>query len=245
VIISEKIGISKMLFAFALTAVAFFAFYFTGKIEDRVNKVKQPIPRKTFNRYILSMGLAFFLLAIMAITPNYKQVLQNRIARAEEQKKCVFYEISAEKLAFEIANNHYKINVIDVRSPEEFEEYHIPLAINIPLDEILDRKWEKIFEQTMKPNYFYAENDTMVKKACLLAKFVGDSENYILKEPASRFEAMFHNPQPPPPYAGKEEFNTYNFRKKAAHAMENLVEALKNINEPVVQEPIKIQGGCS
>jgi len=27
--------------------------------------------------------------------------------------------------------------------------------------------------------------------------------------------------------------------------MENLVEALKNINQPIVQEPIKIQGGCS
>jgi len=234
-----------MLFAFALTTVAFAAFYFTGKIEDRINNVKQPIPKKTFNRYAGSMGLAFVLLGMMVITPDYQQLLQKRIAKAEEQKKCVFYEISAEKLAFEIANNHYKVNVIDVRSPEEFEEYHIPLAINIPLEEILDRKWKKYFKQTVKPNYFYAESDTIVKKGCLLAKFVGDSENYILKEPVSQFKAMFHNPQPPPAYASKKDFNTYNFRKKVSHDMENLVEALKNINQPVVQKPIKIQGGCS
>jgi rhodanese-related sulfurtransferase len=245
VLISDKLGISKMLFAFALTTVAFAAFYFTGKIEDRINNVKQPIPKKTFNRYASSMGLAFVLLGMMVITPDYQQLLQNRIAKAEEQKKCVFYEISAEKLAFEIANNHYKVNVIDVRSPEEFEEYHIPLAINIPLEEILDRKWEQYFKQTVKPNYFYAESDTIVKKACLLAKFVGNSENYILKEPVSQFEAMFHNPQPPPAYASKNDFNTYNFRKKVSHDMENLMEALKNINQPVVQKPIKIQGGCS
>ncbi|HKK62929.1 MAG TPA: YeeE/YedE thiosulfate transporter family protein [Bacteroidales bacterium] len=245
VIISDKLGISKMLFAFALTAVAFAAFYFTGKIEDRVNNVKQPIPKQTFNRYAISMGLAFVLLGMMAITPDYEQLLQSRIARAEQQKKCVFYEVSAEKLAFEIANNHYKVNVIDVRSPEEFEEYHIPLAINIPLEEILDRKWERYFKQTIKPNYFYAESDTIVKKACLLARFVGDSENYILRESVSQFEAMFQNPQPPPAYASKQEFNTYNFRKEVAYKMENLVEALKNINQPIVQEPIKIQGGCS
>ncbi len=99
--------------------------------------------------------------------------------------------------------------------------------------------------QTLKPNYFFAANDTVVKKACLKAKYVGKSENLILREPVSEFQAMFENPQPPVPYASKAQFNNYFFRERASQDMENLVESLKNINQPVVQEPIVIQGGCS
>jgi rhodanese-related sulfurtransferase len=245
VLINEHLGLSKILFGLILAGVAFFAFYVTGIIEDRVNGYDALIPKATKMRYILSMGLAFLIIITMAITPDKKQVIQNRIAKAEEQKKCVFHEISADKLAYEISNHHYKMNVIDVRSPEEYKEYHIPLAINIPLNEIMDRKWEKIFKQKIKPNYFYADVDTIVKKACLLAKHVGKSENYILRESAAEFKAMFSEPEPPGPYASKDEVNIFRFRSKANHDMTNLVNALKNINQPVVQKPVVIKGGCS
>lgn len=245
VLINEQLGMSKILFAVALTGIAFFAFYVTGIIEDRVNKNDSLLPKKTTTRYAISMGFAFLVIAFMAFTPNKEQIIQKRIARAEEQKKCVFYEITADKLALEISNNHYKINVIDVRSPEEFEAYHIPLAVNIPLNEILDRKWERIFKQKIKPNYFYADNDTIVKKACLLAKHVGKSENYILQESAAEFRVMFQNPQTPDLQASKDEFNTFHFRMKAAHDMASLVESLKNINQPVIQKPVVVKGGCS
>jgi hypothetical protein len=245
VLVNEKLGLSKTAFAIALTGMAFMAFYVTGIIEDRVNRNSPIIPKKTIHRYALSMGTAVLLIALLAFTPDKNQIVQKRIAKAEQQKKCVFFEVNADKLAFEISNNHYKINVIDVRSPQEFEAYHIPLAINIPLNEILDRKWERIFKQRIKPNYFYADNDTIVKKACLLAKHVGKSENFILREKAYEFREMFANPKPPAINAGKDEFNTYHFRTKAAYDMNNLVESLKNINQPVVQKPVVIKGGCS
>lgn len=245
VLIFEQLGISKMAWAFTITAIAFIAFYVTGIIEDRVNKNQPFMPKRIVTRYAVSVGSAFLVILLMAFTPDKNQVIQNRIAKAEEQKKCVFYEVTADELAFEISNHHYKINVIDVRSPEEFEKYHIPLAINIPLEEIMDRKWERIFKQEIKKNYFYADNDTTVKKACLLARHVGESENYILRETVSEFQALYEYPQAPGPNASKEEFNIYTFRQKAAHDMENLEESLKNLNEPVVQEPVVIQGGCS
>ncbi len=245
VLIFEQLGISKMAWTFTITAIAFIAFYVTGIIEDRVNKNQPLMPKKIVTRYAISVGSAFLVILLVAFTPDNNQVIQNRIAKAEEQKKCVFYEVTADELAFEISNHHYKINVIDVRSPEEFEKYHVPLAINIPLEEIMDRKWERIFKQEIKKNYFYADNDTIVKKACLLARHVGNSENYILRETASEFQAMYEDPQPPGPNASKEVFSTYTFRQKAAHDMENLEESLKNLNKPVIQEPVTIKGGCS
>jgi hypothetical protein len=245
VLIYEQLGISKMFWAFTITAIAFIAFYVTGRIEDKVNKNQPLMPRRIVTRYAVSMGSAFVLIFLISFTPDKEQIIQNKIARAEEQQKCVFYEVPADELALEIANNHYKINVIDVRSPEEYEKYHIPLAINIPLEEIRDRKWERIFKQENKKNYFYADNDTTVRKACLLARHVGESQNYILRETVSQFQAMYEDPQAPGPNASKEEFNIYSFRQKAAHDMESLQESLKNINEPVVQEAVVVKGGCS
>lgn len=39
ILINDMLGISKTLFAFILTVTALLAFYFTGKIEDRVNGI--------------------------------------------------------------------------------------------------------------------------------------------------------------------------------------------------------------
>ncbi|MBN1924595.1 MAG: rhodanese-like domain-containing protein, partial [Prolixibacteraceae bacterium] len=161
------------------------------------------------------------------------------------QQKCVFREIAADKLAYEIVNNHYQLNVIDVRSPEEYEEFHIPLAINIPFDEILDRKWEQVFKQKEKTNIFYADSDTLVRMSCLKAKFIGKSTNFILREGVSEFREMYYNPAEPVAGATKQEINTYNFRMKATHDMENLKDALKNIGKPVTKEIKIAQGGCS
>ncbi len=41
VLVNDVLGISKTFFAFLLSAIALLAFYFTGKIEDRVNGIHQ------------------------------------------------------------------------------------------------------------------------------------------------------------------------------------------------------------
>ena len=177
-----------------------------------------------------------------ALTP---EEINNRIAEAKRQQNCVFKEINADKLAYEIVNNYYQLNIIDVRTPEEFAEYHLPMAINIPFDQILDRQWENIFKQKLRTNVFYADSDTLVRMSCLKAKFIGKSENLILQESSADFRRMFFELQEPLPDASKHELEVYAFRSQSAAGMESLVNSLKNIGQPVKREVIKIQGGCS
>ena len=245
VLINEKLGMSKIAFAFVLTAVAFSAFYFTHLIENKVNHQEAKFPKKKRIIYSVGIALAFVVLGVILFTPNQDQRIRNRIANAERQQKCVFREVGADQLAFEIANNYYKVNIIDVRTPAEFEVSHLPLAINIPFEEIATRQWQHVFRQKMKTNYFYADGNTLVKKACLWANHIGKSENFILKEASFEFNQLFSlDLEHPPIDASKSTMNTYNYRTKLTHEMGTLVDIFKNMSQPVEVKEVKVKGGC-
>jgi rhodanese-related sulfurtransferase len=65
----------------------------------------------------------------------------------EEQKmqKC----FATEQLHLLLKQSPDKLTIIDVRSPEEFAEKHIPGAINIPLAELENRSKELSKERTI------------------------------------------------------------------------------------------------
>lgn len=243
--INEQLGISMPLFAFLLTVIALTAFLITWRIEKKVNRTAEIISTRLKRNYAFASLIPFLAVVVVAFLPGRQDIIQHRIAQAQRQKKCVFYEVGADKLAYEIVNHYYQLHVIDVRSPEEYEKFHLPLAINIPFKEITDRKWEKVFKQNVKTNVFYADNDTLVRMSCLKAKFVGNSKNLVLKESAQEFRKMFYDLKTPGPMASKQELNEYNFRSKAATDMQHLTNALKNIGKPVTKEVKVVAGGCS
>lgn len=243
--INDQLGISMELFAFMMVFIALSAFVITWLIENKVNKQPNVIPPVKLRYYTSLAVLAFIVVIVVSFLPGKDDIIQHRIAEAKRQQSCVFKEISADKLAFEIVNHYYQLNIIDVRSAEEYEKYHLPMAINIPFDEMMDRQWESIFKQKLKTNIFYADNDTLVKMSCLKAKFIGKSENLILKESSEEFRKMFFDLEEPAADASRHEIDVYAFRSQSAASMESLVNSLKNIGKPVKREVITIQGGCS
>ena len=243
VLINEKLGMSKIVFGFLLTAIAFIAFLLTRLIEKRVNNDQSSLPKNKVIMYSSAVGFAFFVLILIAIIPDSPSRLEARINDVLHQDLSKV-EVPADKLASEIVNNYYRINIIDVRSPEAFKAYHLPFAINIPIDKMSDRQWSKILDQKHKVNYFYADAHQLAKQGYLKAGFLGKAENYILIESSSDFKKLFSELVPPASDASKKEQNTYNFRLKAATDMKMLVEALKNSTEPVIAKTTKIKGGC-
>ena len=244
ILMSDMLGMSKIMFAFLLTAVAFAAFYFTGLIENRVNGIQSQVKKNTKTIYYSSIGFAFIVLAVIAFMPDSKSRLEAKVNKALIQNDFVLSEVPADKLASEIVNNYFKINIIDVRDTGAFRVYHLPFAINIPIGKMDDRQWNKILDQKHKANYFYADDQALARKGYLLAGNMGKAENYILTESAINFRNMYTNLVPPAADAGKKEINVYNFRQKAAADMATLVNALKNSNAPVATKTSKIKGGC-
>ena len=244
VLINEKLGMSKILFAFLLTAVAFVAFFLTRKIENKVNDVHSKLPKTKVILYSSAIGFTFLVLLIVAIMPNSQSRMEARVKKELFDIDLKIAEIPADKLASEIVNNYYKLNIIDLRTPEDFKAYHLPFAINIPMDKLSEHQWKTILDQKHKVNYFYADDLQMVRKGYLLASMMGKAENFLLTETSKDFRKMFYELEAPSIDAGKKEINIYNFRKKAAKDMKSLVDALKNSTEPVMVKTSKIKGGC-
>ncbi|HET6557186.1 MAG TPA: YeeE/YedE thiosulfate transporter family protein [Prolixibacteraceae bacterium] len=244
VLIYEQLSMSRILFAFILTAVAVSAFYLTSLIENRVNNHQPVMPRERMIKYSSATGLAFFLLMVVAFMPDSNQRMEASISKEFKKKDFTQAEVPADKLAGEIVNNYYRINIIDTRDAEAFKAYHLPLAINIPLDKMKEREWQNILDQKHKVNYFYADDQQTARKALLLANRLGTSENFILSESTSEFKSMFSDTIPPAPSASKLMINTFNFRRKAAADMNTMVNTFKNSSQPVVVKTSKIKGGC-
>ncbi|OFY11385.1 MAG: hypothetical protein A2X11_12865 [Bacteroidetes bacterium GWE2_42_24] len=244
VLINEKLGMSKIVFAFLLTAIAVITFYFTRKVENRVNGNQTKSPATRLFKYSFAVGFAFLVLIITAILPDKQSRLEARINNDLARADFAQVEVPADKLAVEIINNYYRINIIDVRAPEAFKAYHLPLAINIPSDKMNDRQWQTILDQEHKTNYIYADDQRTARIGYLKACNLGKADNYILMGSSSAFKSTFTDILPPGPGADKQEVNVYNFRQKAAADMMRLVDALKNSSAPVIVKKSKIKGGC-
>lgn len=244
VLINETLGMSKILFAFLLTAVAFIAFYLTHLIENRVNGLETKPARNKILTYSSAVGFAFFVLIIITILPDSKSRLETRINNDFKEYDFTSSEVPADKLASEIVSNYYRINIIDVRDSAAFKAYHLPFAINMPLDKMDQRQWKKLLDQKHKVNYFYADNQLEARKAYLYAKRFRKAENFILTQSAFEFRTLFSDLVTPSAEASKTEINTYLFRQKTATDMAALVEALKNSSQPLVAKTAKIKGGC-
>lgn len=242
--ISDFLGMSNVAFGFLLSLIAVGAFVATWFIENKVNGRDSKIEPVKRNQYALAAAALFVVLAVVAFLPGEKDIINMRIAEAKRQQTCVFKEIPADKLADEIVNHYYSLNIIDVRSPEEFEKFHFPMAINIPFENMMERQYEPLFRQKIKTNVFYADGDTLVRMACLKAKYIGNSDNLIMRESAREFQEMFYLTEAPPPDAPKNELRAYTFRSVAARKMDNLVDVLKNIGAPVKREVVQVKGGC-
>jgi len=241
--ITSFLGITKETFAVILTLVAIAAFYFTGKIEDNINGIKMYYQKDIMTRYALIAFIPFLLVSFVSITPDRTTYLHNKV---EKKLGTATYNIfDIDHLADELAHKSHKINLIDVRSPMQFEKFKIPTAVNIPLDSLLRKEYKYLFNQPFKINVFYAEDAETAKKAYLLANEIGNADNYVVTTPASVFQKLYFEPKIPGNDASKAEKDQFKFRMKIGSELKDIEKRLENLQAPVKKEIKKVKGGCA
>jgi hypothetical protein len=244
--IHEVLGISSISFALILSAGAIGIFVLVTYIESRVNDLPFELPRKSVIRMSMLGIIPFVVVAIAGFTPDTTERIEAQINDPENLKLAETKSMDADKLAFELVNNYYKWNVIDVRSPQEYKAWHLPMSINIPLDSMLNREWATYFKQSQKKNIFYADELIEAKKAFVLGGVIGQADKYILSNTAKEFKTMFYSPKEPNEDAAMDVVNLYNFRVSSAKQMDDLTKSLERFNsKPKPRKVRKVQGGCS
>ena len=143
----ENLGISRTLFVFLFTLLAVAAFWLCEWAEKTRNGQSKYLGSpflKAFSFALVVIAAGLFLLA-----PNTSSSLDDPVAAAAMQSEALLLEsidkardhIEPEELADRIMAGESGLVVVDVRSTDEFDAFHIRGAINIPLAKLAEELW--------------------------------------------------------------------------------------------------------
>jgi rhodanese-related sulfurtransferase len=144
------------------------------------------------------------------------------------------------------------LQIIDVRSADEFDKFSLPNAINIPLTDILNSDYEDYINQDVKLNVFYSNGTTDSNQAWMISRQLGYENNYVLQGGLNFWAETIMNPEAPDENNPNEEIAKYNFRKGAGGALggaslEATTSAPVKSSKPPIKKKKKkkgVQGGC-
>jgi 3-mercaptopyruvate sulfurtransferase SseA len=88
---------------------------------------------------------------------------------------------SVDQVARFVNNEDSTVQIIDLRSPEQFRVCNIPGSINIPFSDILNPLWEQTLNQKEVRNIFYGNGDQTANYAWTIATGMGYPNNYVMK----------------------------------------------------------------
>lgn len=122
--------------------------------------------------------------------------------------------ITAEQLAKWLIDKKPDLLVVDMRSAEEFAQYHIPGAVNIPFNKLFDPE----AQETMAGDntiVLYSNGGTHAAQAWVLLKQMG-IESFVLLGGLNYWTEAILNPKAPNELVADSEILKYQFQKSAS-----------------------------
>jgi rhodanese-related sulfurtransferase len=161
--------------------------------------------------------------------------------------------ISPDVVADMLVQKDPSLRLIDVRTPEEFDAYNMPGAINIPLSSLLSEEYTNILNQDAYVNVLYSNGSVFANQAWMITRQLGYENNFVLEGGLNYWFGNILSPEAPSQTSPNEEFAKYDFRKSAAAALggggvvttEENAPAVKAVKPPVTAKAKKKPaGGC-
>jgi rhodanese-related sulfurtransferase len=158
---------------------------------------------------------------------------------------------SPDEVAHMIVSGDPSLVLIDVRSETDYEKYHLPGAINIPLSSLLEEQWKEYLDQDLRYNVFYSNSTVNANQAWMLTRQLGYENNYVLQGGLNYWVETIVNPSVPASTSPDEEIAKYDFRKGAGQALgggavvESSAQTAPQL-PAIAPRPVKkkVQGGC-
>jgi len=127
--------------------------------------------------------------------------------------------ISPDIVADMLVRKDPSLRLIDVRTPEEFDTYSLPGAINVPLSNLLSDEYSDILNQEAYTNVFYSNGSVFANQAWMITRQLGYENNFVLEGGLNYWFGNILSPESPSQTSPDEEFARYDFRKSAAAAL--------------------------
>lgn len=197
---------------------------------------------------IVFIGLGLIIAAVpnnttlhFKITPE--QMLADLNSRAQY--------ISPDELADMIISKDPSIQLIDLRSSDEYNKFHLPGAFNIPLTDLLSVDYRYIIDQDIKLNIFYSNGTVKANEAYVITRQMGYYNNYVLEGGLNYWAETIMNPEKPDITSPNEEIARYDFRMGAGQALGGGSSVSSSSSTAAAPPPVqrrpkkkKAEGGC-
>ena len=131
------------------------------------------------------------LLGAAALRQNEKYAF--KLTALEMHKKITTerHLLSAQDLKNELESGKYVL--VDIRNPREFIGEHLPEAINIPYERILDEEHESLFEESDRIKVLYDNNDVWSNAAWMILTQYGYENLIVLRGGLEGWKATIEN----------------------------------------------------
>ncbi len=190
-------------------------------------------------------------LIIAAVPENTTKVYKLTAAEllVEVQEGAQF--MSTDEIADMVVQKDPSFQLIDVRAQDEFEKFHLPNAINIPLADILSDEWADFLDQDVKMNVFYSNGNLKSNEAWMITRQLGFENNYVMQGGLNYWAETIMDPKAPVSTSPDDEIAKYDFRKGASMALGggavSSTTSKKKSPKPVIKRKKKKKraaGGC-
>jgi rhodanese-related sulfurtransferase len=168
------------------------------------------------NRNYIFLTLLMLVLAagtwLLKKPSEFKQIKPNNLLL--EMIQPTRY-VTTDQVAKMIIQKDPSLELIDVRSANEYNEFTLSNAIHIPLDSILNSANTMYFGIKGMNVVFISNDDIKADQAWVISKRLGYKSIYVMKGGLNRWYETILDPQQPPETAPKTDFEIYAFRKGA------------------------------
>jgi len=176
---------------------------------------KYKLKRLSTRRYQLLAAILLILSGGLVLLPKYKK--NEGINPEVFVKNAINTQryISTDELVDRIIKQDPSILLIDTRSEQEFNNFSLPNAINIPLKNLLDEDFNFYINQDAYDVVLFSNDNLYADQAWMLGNRLGYKNLYVLKGGLNEWFNTIINPKKPYETMPKEAFDLYNFRKAA------------------------------
>jgi sulfur-carrier protein adenylyltransferase/sulfurtransferase len=170
--------------------------------------------RNVLAMFLIPMG---FIIAAVPQNKTKKFMLEAEELLTEVNTRTQY--VNAETVADMIIRKDPSLQLIDVRSQEEFEKFSLPGSINIPITDLLSDQYTEVLNQDVNMNIFYSNGTLTANEAWMITRQLGYTNNFVLEGGMNYWFESILNPQKPSSVSSDEELAKYDFRKSAGQAL--------------------------
>jgi len=132
--------------------------------------------REKLSAILICLGL---ILALLPLTSNRSFNTRPKKVLEEVLDPEIF--LTADQVAHSVAEQDNSIQLIDLRSREEFRAFNIPGSVNVPYNEFLDSDPHSMLKNGKTKNILYSNGDLYANYALTIARGLNYRNTYVMK----------------------------------------------------------------